>query len=81
MSRCNYVLYIIFLYVNRPATAQPFNQNHLGRFSKKNLLIISRDRNVEQFTNKRERESERTEMTQMRREDDGMIELRKTPGS
>ena len=44
-------------------------------------------RNVEQFTNEREREREREgerermEMTQMRREDDDMIELHKTPGS
>ena len=29
----------------------------------------------------RERERERMEMTQMRREDDDMIELHKTPGS
>ena len=52
-------LYIIFIYVNRPTTTQPFKRNHFGRFSKKNLLIISRERNVEQFTNERERERER----------------------
>ena len=49
-------LYIIFIYVNRPTTTQPFKRNHFGRFSKKNLLIISRERNVELFTNERDRE-------------------------